>query len=265
MSSTASDPSGCCRCGRCCCLGFGDEWKFSGLPCGQAAGHFNDVVDAVPVEDAGGGGGAVTTGAVDGDAAVARDLSEPLLKMIERDVDAAWDVLHRPLAWIADVEDERCAGGELGVEVGGADAFGGGDEAGAVSKGGHAFVEIAAHVIEADAAEAECGFVLAAGFGDDDDGFFAVEQRSGPRGVLAAEADVEAAGEMALGELYRVADVEELDKIRDAGFLQREDFVERERLQDFFEIAVECAALARVEDGVVGEVLRSVGLVGGDE
>ena len=36
-------------------------------------------------------------------------------------------------------------------------------------------------------------------------------------------------------------------------------------MQDLLEIAFECAALAGVEDGVVGEVLRSVGLIGGDE
>ena len=66
---------------------------------------------------------------------------------------------------------------------------------------------------------------------------------------------------MAVGELGGVADVEELR----AGALEFEDFVERERLEIFFEGVVEGVALAGVEDGVVGEVLRGVGLVGGDE
>ena len=44
------------------------------------------------VQNAGGGGGAVAAGAVDGDAAVAGDFSEAFLQMIERDVDAAGDV-----------------------------------------------------------------------------------------------------------------------------------------------------------------------------
>ena len=44
-----------------------------------------------------------------------------------------------------------------------------------------------------------------------------------------------------------------------------EDFVERESLQNFLEIAIEGGELARVEDGVVGEVWRSFGLVGSDE
>ena len=92
-------------------------------------------------------------------------------------------------------------------------------------------------------------------------GLVAIEHRAGPGGVLAAESDVDAAGEMALGELGGVADVEDLR----ARISQVEDFVELDGLQNLFEIAVERGALAGVEDGVVGEVLRSVGLVGGDE
>src|SRR6185437_15620847 len=243
-----------------CGFGFRDERKLGGLPCGEAAGHLDEVGDAVLMENAGGGGRAITAGAMDGNAAVARDFSETLLKMIERDVDAAGYVLGGPFARIADIEDDGRAG-EFGVEVGWAHAFGGGDEIGAVGQCGETVGEEAAHVIEADAAEAEGSFVLAAGLGDDDDGFLTVEQRAGPGGVLATEADVEAADEMALGELGAVADVEELR----ANLLEVENFIERERPKDLLEIAFERAALARIKDGVVGEVLRGVGLVGSDE
>ena len=65
-------------------------------------------------------------------------------------------------------------------------------------------------MIETDTTEANGGFVFAAGVGDDDDGMRAVENGSGPRGVLAAEANVNAAFQMSSGEFVRVASVEDL-------------------------------------------------------
>ena len=70
--------------------------------------------------------------------------------------------------------------------------------------------KISGDVIEADAAEADGGFVLPAGGGDDDDGMLAIEHGAGPRGVLAAEADVDAARQMRGGEFGRIARVENL-------------------------------------------------------
>ena len=161
---------------------FRDEREFRGLPGGEAAGELGEAGEALVREDAGGGGGAIAAGAVDGDAAIARKLGQALFQMIERDVDAVGDVLGGVLARGADVEDEWSAGSvELFGERDGVEAIGGGDEIGASGECGEAVGEIAADVVEADAAEAECGLVLAAGLGEDDDGACRDRAASRPR------------------------------------------------------------------------------------
>ena len=115
--------------------------------------------------------------------------------------------------------------------------------------------------VEADAAWADGGPGFAARRRDDDDGVFAIEDRAGPGGVLAAEADVDAASEMSGGEFGGVARVENLR----AGGLQSQNGIERERVQALFEGLIERGALFAVEDGVVGEVVGGFGLVGGDD
>ena len=71
-------------------------------------------------------------------------------------------------------------------------------------------LEIADDVIEADAAEPHRRLVLASRVGDDHDRLLAAQHRAGPRGVLPAEADVDAAGQVRGGELRRIARVEDL-------------------------------------------------------
>ena len=70
----------------------------------------------MPMEDARRDGGTVAAGAMDCDGAIARNLGDAFLQMIERNVDASGDVPGGPFARIADVEDERWVGGELSVE-----------------------------------------------------------------------------------------------------------------------------------------------------
>ena len=89
----------------------------------------------------------------------------------------------------------------------------------------HASLQVAFDVIETDAAQAQGGFLLASGLGDDHDGLGAVEHRARPGGVLAAESDVDAAGEVTLGVLGGVADVEDLS----ARVSHAQDFVEIDR------------------------------------
>ncbi len=110
-------------------------------------------------------------------------------------------------------------------------------------------------MIEADSSEAESGFLLASGFGDDDDGSGRVEDGARPGCVLAAEADVDAAGEMAFCVLGCVADIENLRTC----VAHSENPIEINRLEDLLERCVECGPLASVEDGVEGEVCGSIG------
>ena len=103
--------------------------------------------------------------------------------------------------------------------------------------------------------------MLAAGLGDDDDGAGGVEDGAGPGCELAVEADVDGVGEVAHGVFGVVAHVEDLS----ASAGQLEDFGEIQRAKVVFESSVEGGPLASVEDGVVGEVSGSVGLVDRDE
>ena len=116
-------------------------------------------------------------------------------------------------------------------------------------------------MIEADAAEPDGGFGFAAGVRDDHDGLLAMKNRAGPGGVLPAEADVDAAGEMRGGKFLRIACIEDLRASR----LQLQDAFERKRLEFAFESFLESGALLAVEDSVIREIRRSFGLIGGDQ
>ncbi len=116
-------------------------------------------------------------------------------------------------------------------------------------------------MIETDTAQAQGGFLLASGLGDDHDGLGAVEHRTRPGGVLPAQSDIDAAGEVALGILGGVADVEDLS----ARVSHPQDLVEIDGMENLFQILVQRGALASIQDGVVGEVRRRVGLVRRDQ
>ena len=135
------------------------------------------------------------------------------------------------------------------------------NEVGPCRKRCHAPVKIASYVIESDAAQAQRSFLFAARLGNNHDRPGAIEQCSRPGSVLAAKPDIDAAGKMPFGELGSVAHIENLS----ACISQSNDFIERDRLQNLLKVDVERYTLARVENGVVCKVLRSIGLVRGDE
>src|ERR1700760_29087 len=127
---------------------------------------------------------------------------------IERDGQAAIDVLLFALACGADVNGQRRLGGSEAFGGGlCAESFGGDDQVGPRIERAQTILEIAGDVVEADTAEPNGGFVLASGSRDDDDGVRMIEDGAGPRRVLASKADVDAAGEVGGGELVGVASV----------------------------------------------------------
>jgi hypothetical protein len=78
---------------------------------------------------------------------------------------------------------------------------------------------------------------------------------------LAAQADVDAAGEMLAGEFRGFANVKKLGAC--IGHVQH--LVELKRLEHLFKVLLQRCALTRVEDCVIGEVGRSVRLVRRDK
>ena len=118
-------------------------------------------------------------------------------------------------------------------------------------------LQVADDVIEADAAEANRRLVLAAGVGDDHDRTLAIEDRAGPGRVLAAEADVDAAGKMRGGELAG----SRVSRICAAGPLQRQHQLQRHRVQLARQRLVQRRPLLAVQHRVVGEVGGRVGLI----
>ena len=89
-----------------------------------------------------------------------------------------------------------------------------------------------------------------------------IEDRAGPGRVLPAEADVLAAGQMRRGELRRLARVEDLRARRAAASSTWSS------VSGFSPSASDCVqrrTLLGVQHGVVDEVRRRVGLIGGDQ
>ena len=212
------------------------NWEVGGFPGGEAAGDFGYTMEAGALEEAGGNGGAVAASAVDDDFVVSWEFIGFFHQMVERHAFAAVDIFVGAFAGIADIDHEGIAGTGHGFEcVLWTEALCRRDEVGARVEAAQAVLQVADDVVEADATEANGGFFFAAGRRDDDDGIFSIENRSGPSGVLAAEADVDAAFEMSGGELGGIARVENLR----VGGLQTQNCVERQRIQALFEGLIE--------------------------
>ena len=79
--------------------------------------------------------------------------------------------------------------------------------------------------------------------------------------ILAAQSDIDAAGDVPLGVLCRIAHIQNLRSC----IAQAQNLLEFHRLQHLFERLVQRGPLARVEDGVEREVRRRVRLIGGDK
>src|SRR5262245_37460282 len=147
--------------------------------------------------------------------------------MIERHVDARGHVLLFTLARIAHVDEQRDTGLEALVRHGGAETLSGGGEIGTRREAAQAILQESDDVIEADASETYGGLELAAGISNDDDRRLAAEDGTGPRGVLAAETDVDAARQVRRREVAGIARVENLS----AHIADREHLIERHRVQ----------------------------------
>src|SRR5258706_5012761 len=88
-----------------------------------------------------------------------------------------------------------------------------------------------------------------------------MEYRTGPCGVLPTESDIDATGDVTLGILGGFTDVENLS----ARVAHLKNLVQIDGMESLFQTLVQRGALARIEDGIVGEISRSVGLVGRDQ
>ena len=84
-------------------------------------------------------------------------------------------------------------------------------------------------------AQPQCRFLLASRLSDNHDGPGAVKHHARPSGVLAAKSDIDAAGDVTLGILGRIADVQNLS----ARISHPEHFIEIDRMENLFQIVVE--------------------------
>src|SRR5258708_27101507 len=88
-----------------------------------------------------------------------------------------------------------------------------------------------------------------------------MEYRTGPGGVLPSKSDIDAAGDVTLGIFGRFTDVEDLG----ACVSHQQNLVKIDGMESLLQTLVQRGALASIEDGIVGEISWSVGLVGRDE
>src|ERR1700686_4907244 len=116
-------------------------------------------------------------------------------------------------------------------------------------------------MIETDTAQAQGGFLLAARRGDDHNGLGTVEYGPRPGRVLSPEPNVNAPGQVPVGVLVGIADVQNLS----SAISHPEDFGKIDGMEYQCEILVQRSVLPSVEDRVIGKVRRSVGLVGRDK
>src|SRR5579859_4618345 len=141
--------------------------------------------------------GSIAACAVDGDGAVARQFRETFFKMVQGNVNTAFDALRLIFLRRAYVQHERGFGRRL---IRGKDrrrrAFAHLYQFRMRFECVYSVLKIARDVIESNTAKAHRGFLLAAGIRDEHDWFVAAKQRARPGGVLPTEADVDAAGEM---------------------------------------------------------------------
>src|SRR2546425_3332320 len=105
-------------------------------------------------------------------------------------------------------------------------------------------MQVSFDVIETDMAQSQGGFMFASGLGDDHDGLGAIEYCTGPSGVLPAQSDIDAAGQVALGVLGGIPHIENLG----APVAHPKDFVKIDRMKNLFQILVQRGALASIED-----------------
>src|SRR3979490_291592 len=116
-------------------------------------------------------------------------------------------------------------------------------------------------MIEPNASEPHRRFLFTPWVRDNHDGTLATENSAGPGRKLTAEPDVDTAGQVRGGEYLRISRVERLT----AHFLNRENLVERHRVQFAGKRLVEGRVFLTVQHRIIGEVGRRVRLIGRDE
>src|SRR6185312_171813 len=113
---------------------------------GNASGHLLQVRKAMLMQDAGGDGRAIASRTMHRDTAIARKIGYALRQMIERNVEAAGDVLRLPLASGTDVKNKRrLRGAQFLSDIYGSDTLRRPDEIGAVCERRHSAFKIAIH------------------------------------------------------------------------------------------------------------------------
>src|SRR3954452_19333923 len=175
--------------------------ELRGFPGGQTAGNLADQGESLLLQQAGSDRRSIAARAVDDQRPIFRQLAAALGRVVEWDADAAADEFLRALRRGSDVDGERMSGGEAVGRERRADALGGRGQLRPRREGGPGGLQVADDVIETDAAETNRRLVFAAGVGDDDDRPLTIEDGAGPGRVLAAEADVQAAGKVRGGEV----------------------------------------------------------------
>ena len=170
------------------------------------------VIKSAALQQARGDGRPVAARTIDQQGAVLRQLFQIFRQMIERDAQTSRDVLLIALARRANVNRQRRLSSmtevprRTGALRRSVEATSSGREFEAVQS----ILQISGHVIESDAPEADCGFVLLARVRDNYDRMLPVEHGSGPRCVLPDEADIDAARQMRRGKFGRIARIENL-------------------------------------------------------
>src|SRR5437016_2171385 len=82
-------------------------WQLGGFPACNPAGNFADARKSATLQQAGGDGGAVSAGAVVQQRAISWEIFQMLGQVVERDAQAAGDVLLVALTRGANVDGER--------------------------------------------------------------------------------------------------------------------------------------------------------------
>src|SRR5487761_424295 len=236
------------------------NWQVCSFPSRDATGNFADAIKSAALQHACGNRRPVAARTIDQQGPVFGELFQTFRQMIERDAQTSRDVFLLALARRANVNGQgrltrrQTFRSELRTE-----ALGNGHEFRPRFEAVQSIVQIPGNVVEPDASEANCGFVLPARVRDDYNGMLSIEHGSRPRCVLAGEADVDTALQVRRSKFRRIARVEDLRARR----LQFKQTVESERVHLARQRLVQCRPLLAVQHCVIGEVGRSFRLVGG--
>ena len=131
--------------------------------------------------------------------------------MIERNVEAAFDVAASPFVLAADVDHDRWIDSTSLFRQGlSRDPVCSCEKIEPVSDRRHAAIEVSNHVVKTDPAQTHDSFFFTTGFGDDHDRLICAEHRSTPCGVFSIECDVDHVAKVSPFVVGRVANIDNL-------------------------------------------------------